>query len=92
VLGTTGLVHATASRLHETIGRVVGTQCAECLEQLAECMDTIGRVPRIFCRVRGGLPRSIIHISRLIEPNLVPWTCFTDRSEISDGLRLDNVS
>jgi hypothetical protein len=30
--------------------------------------------------------------SRLIQPNLVPWTCLMDGSDMSDGLRLDNLS
>jgi hypothetical protein len=53
---------------------------------------TVGRVPGTVGRRRGRLLRSIIHVSRLIEPNLVPQTCFIDGSDISNGLRLDNLS
>jgi hypothetical protein len=45
--------------------------------------------------LQGGgrrLPRIIIHVSRLIEPNLVPQTCFTDGLDMSDRPRLDNLS
>jgi hypothetical protein len=74
VVGNTCLVHATTGRVHEITGRVLGT---------------IGRVPRMVCRLpvtldrsKGRLPQSIIHISRLIELNPVPWTYFTDGSNI----------
>jgi hypothetical protein len=30
--------------------------------------------------------------SRLIELNLVPWTCLTNRTDISDGSRLNNLT
>jgi hypothetical protein len=30
--------------------------------------------------------------SHLIEPNLIPQTCLTDGSDMSNGLRLDNLS
>jgi hypothetical protein len=30
--------------------------------------------------------------SHLIEPNLVPQTCLTDGADMSDSLRLDNLS
>jgi hypothetical protein len=58
----------------------------------------IVRVPRTLCRVPrtiGRVPRTIVRVSRtiaLIQPNLVPRICLTDRSDMSDGLRLDNLS
>jgi hypothetical protein len=59
-------------------------QLAECLEQLTECLEQLVG--------GGGLLRSIIHVSHPIEPYLVPRTCFTDGLEMSDGVRLDNLS
>jgi hypothetical protein len=69
-------VRATISRVPGTIGRVLGT---------------IGLVHVQLVGVGGGLSRSVIHVSRLIEPYLVPRTCFTNGLEMFDGLRLDNL-
>jgi hypothetical protein len=84
VLATTGRVHTTTGRVHATIGRVS--------EMIGRVLETISRVPGTVSRRGVRLPWSIIHVSRLIAPNLLPQTCFTDESDMSDGPRLDNLS
>jgi hypothetical protein len=57
----------------------------------------IGRVPGTICRVPGTIGRVleiIFRVSRtiaLIHLNLVTQTCLTERSDMSEGLRLDNL-
>jgi hypothetical protein len=65
---------------------------AECLEQLAECLEQLTECLELLAVGEVRLPRSIIRVSHLIELNLLPRTCFTDGLDMSDGLRLDNLS
>jgi hypothetical protein len=59
---------------------------------------TIGRVPETIGRVSetvGSVSGTIVRVSEtiaLIQSNLVPRTCLTDQLDMSDGLRLDNLS
>jgi hypothetical protein len=70
VPANTCLVHATTGRVTRTIGRVPGT--------IGQVPQTVCHLPVTFDRSTGRLLWSIIHVSHLIEPNLIPGTCFTD--------------
>jgi hypothetical protein len=82
--------HVNFRSVPGTIVQVLGT-----IHRVAE---TIGRVPEIIGRVPitiGRVLRTIIRISgtiALIQPNLIHRSCLTDRSNMSDGLRLNNLS
>jgi hypothetical protein len=71
VPATIGQVHATTGRVHATVSRVPAT---------------VDPMPLTVGRRRGRMPQSITHVSYFIESNLVPRICFTNESDMSDGL------
>jgi hypothetical protein len=72
-----GSMFATTGRVHTTTSRVY---------------TTIVRVPATVDRMSEKIFAEYHTCSRLIEPYLVCWTCFTDGSDMFDDPRLDNLS
>jgi hypothetical protein len=68
VSATTGRVHAATVRVHATIGGV-----HEIIDQVPE---TVGRMPETIGIMREEIAAEYHTYLTLLEPNLIPRTCF----------------
>jgi hypothetical protein len=70
--------------------------CALCLDVYIICICNVLILSDYCVTIKNELLATFAslgsEVARLIEPNLIPQTCSTDGSDMSDGLRLDNLS